>query len=46
MDVRTMVFNCFDPYVYPYAKVSYDVQRDIIALYGLGLHDFFPMHGD
>jgi hypothetical protein len=31
---------------YPYPKVSYEVQHDIIALYGLGLHDLIPMHGD
>jgi hypothetical protein len=46
MNVCTMVFKCSDPYTYPYAKVSYEVQHAIIALYGLELHDFVPTHGD
>jgi hypothetical protein len=46
MNVHSMVFNHLHPYMCPYSKVSYEVQRDITALYGLGLHDLIPTHGD
>ena len=46
MNVCSVVFKCLHPYTYPYAKLPYEVQRNIIALYGLGIHDLIPMHGD
>jgi hypothetical protein len=46
MNVRSVVFKCLHPYTYPYAKLSYEVQRDITTMYGLGLHDLIPTHGD
>jgi hypothetical protein len=42
MNVRTMVFKCSDPYTYPYAKVSYEVQHDITLCMASGFTISFP----